>query len=390
MLYCQPIARKYLPDYATVTVKLTNTTVKKAIEKKFTIEVPNFTAADHLFREDGEYYIANDVGEKYSMYVGVTEFELPKIRLNGSGTVKVSGLPSGLKYNVGMGAIEGIATKEGNYTVSLTVGGLVSTFTIEVKPLPDWVVGTFEGWGFDECNYDLDGMKSTVTISNQGKISTKQLASDGNRIVTHNDMFHLSRFEHGAFVMEHKSRYLDEADDWVDEVVYLRISRSEVNGVEYGVLDGWYTGDDGWEPWEGEVFGVQNVWKKDVDFDFLPSLYNGAEMVIDMTGFSERTLDSNKRNDPVDGCSLRLKFGKNGAVTAAFYEPGASKATGTASATLMPYNRYGDTVEALLTIAIAPKGRHSITLALYLKIDTSRGIVYGDDIEVVKYLMEAE
>ena len=56
----------------------------------------------------------------------------------------------------------------------------------------------------------------------------------------------------------------------------------------------------------------------------------------------------------------------------------------------MPYNRYGDTVEALLTIAIAPKGRHSITLALYLKIDTSRGIVYGDDIEVVKYLMEAE
>ena len=63
---------------------------------------------------------------------------------------------------------------------------------------------------------------------------------------------------------------------------------------------------------------------------------------------------------------------------------------GTASATLMPYNLYGDTVEALLTIAIAPKGRHSITLALYLEIDTSRGIVYGDDIEVVDYLMEAE
>ena len=65
-------------------------------------------------------------------------------------------------------------------------------------------------------------------------------------------------------------------------------------------------------------------------------------------------------------------------------------AAGTASATLMPYNRYGDTVEALLTIAIAPKGRHSITLALYLEIDTSRGIVYSDDIEVVDYLMEAE
>ena len=104
-----------------------------------------------------------------------------------------------------------------------------------------------------------------------------------------------------------------------------------------------------------------------------------------MTGMKEQGLES-----PVYGCSLRLKFGKNGAVTAAFYEPGALKATGTASTTLMPYNRDGDTVEALLTIAIAPKGRHSITLALYLEIDTSRGIVYGDDIEVVDYLMEAE
>ena len=330
---------------------------------------------------EASYNIANDVGDKYSMYVGVTEFELPKIRLNGAGTLKVSGLPSGLKYNAGTGAIEGIASKAGNYTVSLTVGGLVSTFTIEVKPLPDWVVGIFEGWGFDEWDYDLDGMKLMVTISNQGKMSIKQFASDYNVLVTDNDMFQLSRFEDDAFVMEYRGR---------DEVVYLRISCSRVNGIEYGVLDGWYTGEDEWESWEGEVFGVQNVWKKDVDFDFLPSLYNGAEMVIDMTGFSERTLDFNKRNDPVDGCSLRLKFGENGAVTAAFYEPGASKATGTASATLMPYNRDGDTVEALLTIAIAPKGRHSITLALYLKIDTSRGIVYGDDIEVVKYLMEAE
>ena len=45
----------------------------------------------------------------------------------------------------------------------------------------------------------------------------------------------------------------------------------------------------------------------------------------------------------------------------------------------MPYDRDGDTVEALLTIAIAPKGRHSITLALYLEIDIFRGVVYGGD-----------
>ena len=105
------------------------------------------------------------------------------------------------------------------------------------------------------------------------------------------------------------------------------ISRSEVNGVEFGVVEGDYWGEE---------------------------------------------------------------ISSDGAVNVAFYEPGASKATGTASATLMPYNRDGDIVEALLTIAIAPKGRHSLTLALYLEMDTSHGVVYGDDIEVVDYLMEAE
>lgn len=106
---------------------------------------------------------------------------------------------------------------------------------------------------------------------------------------------------------------------------------------------------------------------------------------FNLTGWQEKTFDeTNIWSEPLYGCSLRLKFGKNGAVTSALYEPGASKATGTASATLMPYSRDGDTVEALLTIAIAPKGCHSITLALYLAIDISRGMVYGDDIEVIK------
>ena len=381
------------PGLYTVTVKLTNTTVKKAIEKKFTIEVPNLTAADHLFRDDGEYYIANDVGEKYSMYVGVTEFELPKIRLNGAGTVKVSGLPAGLKYNAGTGAIEGIASKAGNYTVFLTVGGLVSTFTIELKPLPDWVVGTFEGCGFDDP--DFDGSRNIWTISKQGKVSCKCYCSDGNALIQETEQAPLTTFVDGVFVIRYYYQGSDRWGSYRGGGTYY-ISRSEVNGVEFGVAEGDYWGEDTssdgdyWE-WEGKDYAVQNIWSKDTKRDFLPQIYNGAEKEIDLTGWSEKTFDkSNYWSEPVDGCSLRLKFGKNGAVTAAFYEPGASKATGTASATLMPYDRDGDTVEALLTIAIAPKGRHSITLALYLKIDTSRGIVYGDDIEVVKYLMEAE
>ena len=56
----------------------------------------------------------------------------------------------------------------------------------------------------------------------------------------------------------------------------------------------------------------------------------------------------------------------------------------------MPYGCVCDTVEVLLTIAIAPKGRHPITLALYLEIDTSRGMAYGDDVMVEDYLLEVE
>ena len=359
--------------------------VTVTVEDKGEVVLPS---ANHYFREP----LKNGKGEKYVVSVGISNVEefLPNLELT-KGTLNVSGLPEGLKYDAKKGKINGIATKPGAYTVTLTVtdgkAKYVSTITIEVEPLPDWVVGTFEGWNFDD---EWDGRTLTVTISNQGKMSTKQLASDGNRIGTYNEIFQLSRFEHDAFVMEYKGRELDEEDDWVDKVIYLRISRSEENGVEYGVLDGWHTGDDRWDAWEGEVFGVQNIWSKDTERDFLPEIYNGAEKEIDLSDFHEKTFDRTNWGDPVDGCSLRLKFGKNGAVTAAFYEPGASKATGTVSATLMPYNRDGDTVEALSTITIAPKGRHSITLVLYLKIDTSRGMVYGDDIEVVDYLMEAE
>lgn len=56
----------------------------------------------------------------------------------------------------------------------------------------------------------------------------------------------------------------------------------------------------------------------------------------------------------------------------------------------MPYGCVCDTVEVLLTIAIAPKGRHSITLALYFEIDTSRGMAYGDDVTVEAYLLEVD
>ncbi len=169
------------PGVYIITVKLTNTTIKKAIEKKFTIEVPNFTAANGYF-VDGLY---NDISEKYTLSVGITNIDefLPSLALN-SGTTKlaVSGLPSGLKYDAKTGKITGIATRPGTYTVTLTVtegkAKYVSTITVEVEPLTEILIGTYTGLIGRDVNVEKEdpwmayGMAS-VTVAANGKIAAK-------------------------------------------------------------------------------------------------------------------------------------------------------------------------------------------------------------------------
>lgn len=169
------------PGVYIITVKLTNTTIKKAIEKKFTIEVPNLTAANRYFVD----YLYNDISEKYTLSVGITNIDefLPSLALN-SGTTKlaVSGLPSGLKYDAKSGKITGIATRPGTYTVTLTVtegkAKYVSTITVEVEPLPEILIGTYTGLIGRDVNVGNDdpwmayGM-ANVTVTANGKITAK-------------------------------------------------------------------------------------------------------------------------------------------------------------------------------------------------------------------------
>ena len=136
--------------------------VTMTVEDKGEVVLPS---ANHYFKEP----LKNGKGEKYVVSVGISNVEefLPSLELN-SPTAKlaVSGLPAGLKYDAANGKIIGVATKPGVYAVTLTVTDgkekYISTFTIEVKPLPDWVVGTFDGWNFDEWDYDLDDHMGTV------------------------------------------------------------------------------------------------------------------------------------------------------------------------------------------------------------------------------------
>ena len=165
------------PGEYEVSVKVKNATVKRALERKFTIKVDNLEAAnDFLYVTDAdgnETDLLTGRGEKYVVRMGVAENGLPTLKTRDAGDrLTLKGLPSGLKYNAGTGKIEGSAKKAGTYTVWATVrsgrDSYISTFNVEVVPLPDWAQGTFEGAGEDE-----EGMYNygSLTISAQGKVS---------------------------------------------------------------------------------------------------------------------------------------------------------------------------------------------------------------------------
>ena len=180
------------PGTYTVTAKLTNATVKKAITQKFDIVVDNLTGANGYLKvtdaAGGATPLMNGRGERYVMSVGVQEFDLPVLNAANVGDkVTLSGLPAGLKYNAKTGRIEGVATKSGTFTVQANVksgkASLASTFTVEVMPLPSWAVGTFAGVGIVRLSgYSLveDNLYGTVTIGATGKVSGKFLFDTGD------------------------------------------------------------------------------------------------------------------------------------------------------------------------------------------------------------------
>ena len=114
-------------------------------------------------------------------------------------TVKVSGLPAGLKFtakdimkkgsktvvDVPANTIYGTPTKANSGVVKVTVTTAGKSkreyrFEMTVKPLPDWAVGTFDGISVIE-----DGFGSAkMSVAAGGKTSGKLSAQDGQRKLT--------------------------------------------------------------------------------------------------------------------------------------------------------------------------------------------------------------
>ena len=380
------------PGTYVVTAKLTNTTVKKAIEKKFTIVVDNLTGANDCFREP----LRNGRGEKYVISAGVMEYDnLPSLMLKAVGSLKVSGLPSGMTYNAGKGCLEGRVTKAGTYTVSLTVNGKTSTFTLEVQPLPEWAVGSFEMVMAEED--DLNGRFAT-TISSSGDITIKWSDADGEKVASGTMKQKLSRgtVDEG-FYFEYNDAGSDRWGTWKDHFEFT-LCPHEVDGVVFGVIEGGglSSGFDieswGREYWEdvNQAFGVQNVWSRAAGTALCPAIGEGTQVELDMSDWTERGWNYQDGNYDLDGCFLVLTYGKNGNMSVAFFENGAAKASATAGTVLVPYELSADgkTLNALASVVLAPRGRHAISLALYFNIDVSAGVVYGSDFSLDHYYME--
>ena len=312
------------PGLYTVTAKLSNATVRRAVARTFRIEVPNLRDADALLR-DG---LANAPGEAYWAYVGVRAAGLPSLVPADPAhakSLKVSGLPAGLKFDAkavaaGEAALAGVPSKAGAYTVSVAVAGKTSTFTLEVLPLPDWAVGPFTGC-FDETGADGTALRGTAafTVSAAGKVSAKLVRQDGKA----------ASWTHAC---------LDRAEADAAGGVSFRVDaaiggfRCEVSisaaaragGPAQGALAGTRRSVDAEDAGEGAVglaFDcVQNLWGRGKALEGLAAKLKGRKVALPTI-----------RDEQGNSYDVSLAFGAGGAVTAKYRLNGgaAQSASGT-------------------------------------------------------------
>ena len=102
-------------------------------------------------------------------------------------SVKVTNLPSGMKYDAKTGLITGAPTKAGEskkVTITVTTAnGMVKTsepIELTVVALPDSVVGTFDGFVLNGVGEGCDDCGTlSLTVKADGKLSAKAVTADG-------------------------------------------------------------------------------------------------------------------------------------------------------------------------------------------------------------------
>ena len=242
----------------------------------------------------------------------------------------VAGLPAGLKYDAKLGAITGVPTKAGFYTVTATVRSgrvsSVSTFTVEVVAMPEWAVGTFVGFGICELgDYTpfTNNLHWTFTVAANGKVSGKVVFDTGDdRLLT-------TTFSKPSLAAYYKwtegyscdVRILlkDGRDVVVDQIRRLCIAPSGVEGLyEKRIGSAWMHDrvdeETGEADWDGTILmAFQNAWKRK-GFEGLPQ-FAEKRTTVSVTDAALPPAPSEPEVDP-GTADLTLDIAQNGVVTA--------------------------------------------------------------------------
>ena len=151
------------PGVSKVKVEATNTSVKKATDDstgEFELTVPNFTT--DMFRAAGL-----DTDGKYVLNAGVLPDALADVVsavTNGGWSLKMDGLPAGVKFDAKKAVFSGVATKEGTFTVTFTATKgkekEIATATFEVA---------FPTLTLDIAAYDDESATNKVKVTGGGK-----------------------------------------------------------------------------------------------------------------------------------------------------------------------------------------------------------------------------
>ena len=338
------------PGVYTVTVKATNAAVTKATDAStatFRIMVPNFECAalPGLKPETDAYGIVRS-GVKF-------DDGLVDCSPADGWTVKVAGLPSGLKWDAKTGKIVGVPTaKAGSYTVTFTASkkgeaNQIATITLNVEALPDWVVGTFYG---KNVARGLRGtwtcpQQFTVTISANGKISMKTV-SPGEGAESRTAQLTECR-EDGSFAFSFHYASGRKGKDGYSEGDCAGVISPVAYGEDGALLGCLTTQDIGVcdeddDPFESKGVVYQSLYSRKPAVSGLPVFGKDNIRVVPV------------KSDCSDG-EVTLKFGTKGAVTAAW---SGTKPAATCSSYISPYARDADgTVHAKLWLTFLDKTR---------------------------------